>query len=130
VNKKAKPTPRILGWVSLSVPGTPHENLARVSGQTELALDRTVNSLVGTVGTKTPPKDQVAFLFPVPGTGPFDSLAKSARSLTVPGLDAQKGRKLRDPLGCPEPGTHLTNRSIQAEFAVILVSNVEDLHGV
>jgi len=33
----------------------------------------------------------------------FDSLAKSARSLTVPDLDAKKGRKNRDPLVCPEP---------------------------
>jgi hypothetical protein len=43
----------------------------------------------------------------VPGTGPFDSLAKSARSLTIPDLDAKKGRKNRDPLWCPEQDLNL-----------------------
>jgi len=63
----------------------------------------------------------------VPGTGPFDSLAKSARSLTVPALDAQKGRKHRDPLGCPEPGPDLTVRANWQKFDVISVATIEEL---
>jgi len=31
-----------------------------------------LNSVEGTLGTKTPPKQQIAFLFPVPGTGTDD----------------------------------------------------------
>ncbi len=39
--------------------------------------------------------------------GPFDSLAKCARSLTVPALEAKKGREKRDPLWCPEQDLNL-----------------------
>jgi hypothetical protein len=75
--------------------------------------------------------------------GPFDSLAKSARSPGPPsdspgnplrnrgtqgsGLDAQKGRKNRNPLWCPEPGTPLTNREIWSEIEVISVSAIDEL---
>lgn len=38
----------------------------------------------------------------VAGARKFDSLTKSARSLTVPDKYAKKGRKNRDPLWCPE----------------------------
>ena len=61
---------------------------------------------------------------------PFDSLAQSARSLTVPGLHAKKGRKNRDPLGCPGPGTHLKIPANHVDFAVISIVRVEELRAV
>jgi len=79
---------------------------------------------------KKPPQ-KTRWLFDlVLGTGPFDSLAESARSLTVPDLDAKKGRKNRDPLKCPEQGTHLPIPRIREEFSVISVARIEQLRNV
>ncbi len=77
-----------------------------ISGPTERALNLTLSSVVGALEKKMPPKKQVAFSFPVPGTGPFDSsrFAGLAQGL---GYDAKKGRKERDPRLCPEQDLNL-----------------------
>jgi len=59
----------------------PAQTPCGISGRTEPALNLTRNSVVGALGTKMPPKEQVAFSFPVPGTG--HTLDKSFNSIRI-----------------------------------------------